>query len=325
MTQRREGGPATGAATVRVGGLAALLVLAVVLARARASGLTPPMPTPSGEFVKSVIRILAAALLTSGVVLLLRFRPSERPRLKVTGSAAGKKAVLTTRNRRLLIIAALIGLLAGLGMQLLRDTVDPPMRQAAPRRPPLSSVDSSGAAFDRPPVRETPADPGIGDQLLMIATLVTLAVLVFVLVRRGELVSSSVGVEDELDSDAESSQVARVIEAGRAAVQDQAIADSRQAVVACFAAMEDALASRGEAVAPRDADTPFEMLQRGIDGCSLPRRPADTLLSLFREARFSTHPMTERDRTEAGGALTELLTALGSRDTARARVRKDSR
>ncbi|TDB88616.1 DUF4129 domain-containing protein [Actinomadura sp. KC216] len=80
--------------------------------------------------------------------------------------------------------------------------------------------------------------------------------------------------------------------------------DARAAVIACYTAMEGVLAEAG--AAPRDSDTPAEVLARasgsGLDGLAA----AATLTALFREARYSVHPVTERHRAEALAALESL-------------------
>jgi multisubunit Na+/H+ antiporter MnhC subunit len=102
------------------------------------------------------------------------------------------------------------------------------------------------------------------------------------------------------------SALAAAMLAGRSALEGEA----RAAIIACYAAMEDSLAMAG---VPRlESDSPSDLLARAtrrgvVDG------PAPRLLAkLFREARFSTHPMDARHLDEARGALdaiTEQLTA----------------
>ncbi|TDD86196.1 DUF4129 domain-containing protein [Actinomadura darangshiensis] len=80
--------------------------------------------------------------------------------------------------------------------------------------------------------------------------------------------------------------------------------DPRGAVIACYTAMEDVLTEAG--AGPRRSDTPAEVLARasgaGLEGLDA----AATLTRLFREARYSAHPVTERHRAEALAALESL-------------------
>jgi Domain of unknown function (DUF4129) len=226
-------------------------------------------------------------------------------KIQVPGAnAQGKKAV--GRPSRRVLIAALVGLLFAFGIQILGNTVD---EQRKPPPPPASAQppgEESRFGRERPPPQAEP-ESGIADDVILVAALLTLGVLIVVLVRRRD------EVLEEEPADSEDETMAEAMRAARAAVLDRAITDPRSAIVACFAAMEDALADRGGAVTPQDSDTPSEVLYRGIERASLPETAAFTLLRLFREARFSTHPMTERDRGDADDSLGQLLRALGSR------------
>jgi len=95
------------------------------------------------------------------------------------------------------------------------------------------------------------------------------------------------------------------------AAGEQALAvprDAREAIITCYLAMERELARLGTARAA--AETPAELLDRAQADGLLPRQSADRLLQLFAEARFSSHPLTERDRAAAERALAELRAAL---------------
>jgi hypothetical protein len=289
-------------AAPRIAGLAVLVVLAVVFARARAAGMTPPVHPPSGSATQVIIRIIALTVMVAAVILLLWGRRISK--IQVPGAAAQRKKAGVAKPSRRVLIAALIGLLFAFGMQLLGNTVN---EQKRPPPPPVSAQEQDESRFggQRPPPDAEP-ESGIADQVILVAALLTLGILIVVLVRRKTEI-----LEDEPEDD-EDEAMAKAMRAARVAVLDRAITDPRSAIVACFAAMEDALADRGGAVTPRDSDTPSEVLYRGIERASLPEAPALTLLRLFREARFSTHPMTERDRGDADNSLSELLRALGS-------------
>jgi hypothetical protein len=81
--------------------------------------------------------------------------------------------------------------------------------------------------------------------------------------------------------------------------------DARAAIVAAYAAMAASisagLARRG---GPASAsDTPTELLARAVSAGLVRPGPAADLTSLFREARFSRHPMGEAERRSAERAL----------------------
>lgn len=298
MTQPDTGGERRAAAP-RIGGLAVVVVLAVVLARARAAGMTPPMQPPPASATQTIIRIVALSVMVAAGILLIGGRRIRT--IQVPGAPSQRKRAVGKPSRRVLI-ASLVGLLFAFLMQFLGNTVNDQKRP--PPQPPSSAQEQDESRFggQRPPPQAEP-DSGIGDDLILVAAMLTLGVLIVVLVRRRDDV-----VEEKPDDEDEA--MTKAMRAARAAVADRAITDARSAIVACFAAMEDALIDRGGAVSPLDSDTPFEVLYRGIERASLPEAPAHTLLRLFREARFSTHPMTERDRGDADDSLGELLRAL---------------
>ncbi|MBS2964076.1 DUF4129 domain-containing protein [Actinocrinis puniceicyclus] len=110
------------------------------------------------------------------------------------------------------------------------------------------------------------------------------------------------GGEDEALADA--------LLAGRGALDGE---DARTAIIACYAAMEESLAQAG--VARKRADSPFDLLRRAASR-ELPgagTRDAVTLTELFREARFSSHPMTARHLETARRALDSVTDALAER------------
>src|SRR5690348_3376644 len=86
--------------------------------------------------------------------------------------------------------------------------------------------------------------------------------------------------------------------------------DPRTAIIGCYAAMERSLADAGSP--PLMADTPAEVLSRATASGLVRSAPATTLTGLFRQARYSSHPMTEADRATAIDALAQVREDLGS-------------
>ena len=81
-------------------------------------------------------------------------------------------------------------------------------------------------------------------------------------------------------------------------------ATARDAIISCYAAMEQSLAVAG---APRRAaDTPEELLRRAVGAGVLRTPAAGRLTTLFREARFSPHPLGPAQRDAARTALDEI-------------------
>ena len=100
----------------------------------------------------------------------------------------------------------------------------------------------------------------------------------------------------------EAEELAEAVEAGSQALEEEG--DAREAVIACYAAMEQAV--QGFGFARPLADTPEDMLRRATEKNLVPPGPAARLTELFREARFSRHAITETLRDEARTALAEI-------------------
>lgn len=82
----------------------------------------------------------------------------------------------------------------------------------------------------------------------------------------------------------------------------------RNAIVECWMQLERDAAEAG--FARRDAETSAEYVERVIEGSSVDPTPIRELSALFREARFSTHEMTEVHRQRAIEALERVDAAL---------------
>jgi Domain of unknown function (DUF4129) len=83
-----------------------------------------------------------------------------------------------------------------------------------------------------------------------------------------------------------------------------ASADPREAIIACYTAMERGFAAAGSA--PAAADTPAEVLARAADAGIIRSGSPELLTGLFRRARYSEDPMTSADSGAAATALTQM-------------------
>ncbi|WP_255945224.1 DUF4129 domain-containing protein [Streptomyces odontomachi] len=109
--------------------------------------------------------------------------------------------------------------------------------------------------------------------------------------------------------DDEQERLAQAVDSGRRALLDGT--DARAAVIACYAAMEKSLVESG--VTRRASDSPQDLLERAVTA-GLPMGAAATeLTALFREARYSTHPMDGSHRDRAAAALAAIADGLRSR------------
>lgn len=84
--------------------------------------------------------------------------------------------------------------------------------------------------------------------------------------------------------------------------------DPRAAIIACYAALLDGLESCAQGRRP--AETPDEHLERVLAALEVRAEPLRELTTLFGEARFSDHVMTEAQRDRARTALASARTDL---------------
>jgi hypothetical protein len=107
-----------------------------------------------------------------------------------------------------------------------------------------------------------------------------------------------------------SGSLARAAEVGLAEAADLS-REPREAIIACYAAMERQLENSPDIV-PRESDTPTEVLARAVEHRALRADSATELVELFEEARFSPHVMTEAHRETAVRVLRLVLDELRS-------------
>jgi Domain of unknown function (DUF4129) len=88
----------------------------------------------------------------------------------------------------------------------------------------------------------------------------------------------------------------------------------RDLVLRCWLALEEAAASSG--AARRPAQSPTEFAGTVLRSTSADPDAADTLLHLYHQARFSTHPLTDDDVRAARSAVVKLAATWRSFDTA---------
>jgi hypothetical protein len=225
--------------------------------------------------VAIVLGVAAAVTLVVALAVALAMRRRDRP-----------------WSRQILAAVAILGVLALFAWWFSPQLANAPRRgqSGAAGTPPTPSPDSSPPMHIN--VSSLPIVPiAIG---CLAAAMVVAAIVVGVRQRLFRAMSP----DDESAADA---AVFAVIDAGDDAMRD--IADPRQAIIACYAAMERALADVG--VRRLAAETPTDLLARAAqfhDAHPAARR----LTQLFLEARFSTHPMSTVDRDAARAALARL-------------------
>jgi hypothetical protein len=161
-----------------------------------------------------------------------------------------------------------------------------------------------------------------GDMLgILLASAVPLMLIIVagsIVAARRRWRSAAPGVIDEYVGPAEpptrSESLVRAAEVGLAEIADLS-REPREAIIACYAAMERELANVPGAV-PQDFDTPTEVLARAVERHALHADNAVQLVNLFAEARFSPHVMNEGHREEAVRILQLVLDELSHRSVA---------
>ncbi|MFJ8433970.1 DUF4129 domain-containing protein [Kitasatospora sp. NPDC094019] len=156
---------------------------------------------------------------------------------------------------------------------------------------------------DDPPSALVPLLFGAFGILLVIAVVVGLVLLLRMrIVRRRPPTSLPAAPGRSEDA------LAAAVVTGRRALTG---ADARAAVIACYAAMESSLAASG--LSRRAPDSPTELLERAVADDRVDPVHARALTALFREARYSTHPMDETHVGRARTALDALAARLADR------------
>jgi hypothetical protein len=83
----------------------------------------------------------------------------------------------------------------------------------------------------------------------------------------------------------------------------------RNAITACWLRLEDVVAATG--LRRGVGDTSTEFVRKVLATSTADAAAINELAALFREARFSTHPMGERERAAALAALERVHRTLG--------------
>jgi hypothetical protein len=146
-------------------------------------------------------------------------------------------------------------------------------------------------------------------QLLCLVLVVAVVVLLVTLlvrgaVRRVNLDADSVVRPPQRDSHQD---VMAALDQGLAELDE---GDPRQAIIACWVRLERAAEAAG--VPRKPADTPTDLVVRLLSGRSVNRAVLGDFANVYREARYSPHPVDTSMRDQARAALRLLRDELGS-------------
>jgi hypothetical protein len=214
-----------------------------------------------------------------------------------------------------LLIGAAVSLAWLLAVWLLSQFIGPHGIDQ-PQSAPPSAVPVPANNVPRPPgSRVTGADRDVV-RYLIASTVALLAMIVAaaIVARRRRIAepsgSAPVPISQPATAAAAATTLVRAAESGLAAIEDPNH-EPRQAIIACYAAMERELRHFPGAV-PQDFDTPTEVLARAVEHHALHVDNAAELVNLFEEARFSPHVMTETHRSRALRVLQLVLAEMRS-------------
>ncbi len=305
------------------GRVVAVIVLLIVIAAAlrgylpgveRAARKNPP---ESGSSLVYVIAMLTVSVTILAVAIIARLRdprkaaPSAEPLPQRFSGGQGRPAW------QVLLIGAGVLFVWLLTVWLLSQFIVLHTPNPAPNVP-ASTAPTPGT--NAPPPPPASRDAG-GDRAILrylSATAVALLVLAItgaVAAGRRRRVGAALVVAGEPTTPpampmGTSESLARAAEVGLAEIGDRS-REAREAIIACYAAMERELAYVPGA-APQDFDTPTEVLARAVENHALHVDNASELVNLFEEARFSPHVMGEAHRETALRVLQLVLTELRS-------------
>lgn len=313
--QRQHGDSGSGPADSRRSARAPLLLLCVVVGTAvaavclRAGGSAP---LGGVGVLHGLWLLVALVVFVGGWYGVARYQARQ-----------GERPLGTPREERLqgLTVAALgtVGVATAAGVAVLGTARTGPLDLPPPRlapvtirpgqRPPLGTRPQSSPG----PVKESTFHPfPVGEVLTVLVGLLTVAAVVVLAVfvarwlqahRTPPPLRSTLELEDD-----DSAALGEAVRAGRMALQGE---DVRAAVIGCYAAMEESLITGG--VRRHAADSPADLLRRASEAGLLAGLAPHQLAGLFREARYSTHPMAESDLRKARAALDEISALLAER------------
>ncbi|OBK33490.1 hypothetical protein A5658_01905 [Mycobacterium sp. 1245111.1] len=271
-------------------------------------------PHSSGSLVY-IAALLSISLVIVGAALIARLRD---PRRVATSASPLSDRLSGGHGRpawRVLLIGSAVLAVWVLLLWLLAQHVGP--HQLGPSQPAPQSGNPTPAGNAPQPPGSQDGEPDRDVLRYLIASTVSLLVMVVagvIVARRRRIVEPRITVAQPVTDGppvaAAATTLVRAAESGLAEIADLN-REPRQAIIACYAAMERELRHFPGAV-PQDFDTPTEVLARAVEHRVLHVDNAAELVSLFEEARFSPHVMTEEHRSRAIDVLQMVLADMRS-------------
>ncbi|MBV8967377.1 MAG: DUF4129 domain-containing protein [Mycobacteriaceae bacterium] len=305
----------------RVVALIALLVLVGVALRGYLPGgekHAGEQPSSNPAATIAVITLLGAAIAIITIAIIATLRQPRTPRQDgrpLPDSPSGERTRASWRGLLIavgLILAWLVFVVLLLRLSVVLDLGHPSATTAAAPPAPASTPAPRPAPPAPHPEHANILRYLLATTIFMMVVWLTGFVLALRRRRREPLAQAAFGDDKAVSGDQPpvSRSLAVAAERGLAEMGDLN-RDPREAIIACYAAMEDALANAPGAM-PLDSDTPSEVLARAVEHHAIHAGTATGLVELFAEARFSPHVMTEQHREVAVHALQMVLAELKS-------------
>jgi hypothetical protein len=308
--------------TRRAIAVVALLVVAAFALRGYLPGVEREVarerPHNSTAALLIDVALLSGAVVIMGIAIVARMR--DRRAKPPRGRAPEGPGTIGRPSRRFVLIALALIVAWLFAVMLLTRVVGPAPTDQPSSGPVTVSQPSTQAPRDRAtdqPRPNEPHDSGTNVVKYLVPPMVVLLVLVVVgtviASRRQGRVAKPYALDGDPvtpDAPAAAESLARAAELGLAEIGDLS-REPREAIIACYAAMERELTHVPGAV-PQDYDTPTEVLARAVEHHALGADNATQLVELFEEARFSPHVMNEGHRDIAVRVLRLVLTELRS-------------
>lgn len=308
-------------------GRVVVLIVLLIVAAAALRGYLPvrdrvPRAEPGAGRAAMVLVVaaLSATVTVMAIAIIARLRdpramaPKQADLSEMVGNRVGRPSWRVLLIGLAVILAWLLTLMLLARLWLPHPVVAPSTPAADP-----SATPSPRAVASRPGRHQSDNDASMLG-FLIAATIPMLVMIIagtVIVSRRRRAAGSAAVPASEAESRAaprRSESLVRAAERGLAAMADRS-REPREAIIACYAAMERELANVPGAV-PQEFDTATEVLARAVDRHALHAENAVRLVDLFAEARFSPHVMNEGHREAAVRALQLVLDELGSRSYA---------
>ncbi|WP_370500310.1 DUF4129 domain-containing protein [Mycolicibacterium sp. jd] len=300
--------PADKKAVARTIAVVVLLLLAVVALRGYlpdGDRAAPPDERPESG-TGSLVAVAAMLAVSIGIIAISILAQGRHrfPAPDPGGPVRDPREPWPGLRWRPLLIAAAALLVWSVLMLLLLRWVSPGVVDDAP--PPAPGADGRSDT-DPSSAPQTPTGAG-GSVFVLLAgatiLLLALSVAATLLGRRRAPAPPPPAETAAVVTTPAEPDLARAAELGLAEMGDLG-RDPRQAIIACYLAMEREL-EKSPGTIPQESDTPSEVLARAIERHALRADTGTELVDLFEEARFSPHVMNESHRADAVRALLQV-------------------